>query len=406
VATAVRSPRLIAAGALATAAAALLSGCGVGSLGLAGSDVAPESRATLTVTSMQGEKPATPGEPIVVTVADGRFTSVVVKNPNGRTVKGTLSRDGRTWTSQLRSLGYGATYTVDATAVDREGVPSTTSERFSTLVPSATAGASISPRDGAVMGVGMPLYVRFDQDIADRAAVEKRLEVTTSGPTPIVGAWSWTSDREVSYRPRTYWPANTTIAVTARLTGVELAPGVWGDKDRTHTIRTGDAMVSTVNMRTHVLTVTRNGKAIRSIPITTGKQGFETRSGVKVIIGKERTRLMDASTGGTSQGDPEYYRLTVEYAMRLTWSGEFLHAAPWSVGAQGSANVSHGCTGMSTANAAWLYANSRPGDVVVYTGNNKALERDNGITAWNVPWQKWIDGSALGARPTAVAVTA
>jgi lipoprotein-anchoring transpeptidase ErfK/SrfK len=77
-----------------------------------------------------------------------------------------------------------------------------------------------------------------------------------------------------------------------------------------------------------------------------------------VIMMKERTRLMDASTGGTDRSDPEYYRLTVEYAMRLTWTGEFLHAAPWSVGSQGRANVSHGCTGMSTSNAAWLYANS------------------------------------------------
>ncbi len=156
-------------------------------------------------------------------------------------------------------------------------------------------------------------------------------------------------------------------------------------------------MVSYVDMRTDMMRVTKDGKLVRMIPITTGKPGFESRSGVKVIMNKERTRIMDAATGGTAKTDPEYYRLQVEYAMRLTWSGEFLHAAPWSVAHQGHTNVSHGCTGMSTANAAWLYANSEIGDVVVYTGHDKPMEPGNGITVWNTSWAKWQTYSVLSA---------
>lgn len=154
-------------------------------------------------------------------------------------------------------------------------------------------------------------------------------------------------------------------------------------------------MVSYVDMNTHMMRVTRDGKTVRNIPITTGKVGFETRSGVKVIMNKERTRIMDAATGGTDTADPEYYRLEVEYAMRLTYSGEFLHAAPWSVSHQGHSNVSHGCTGMSTSNAAWLYENSTIGDVVVYSAGHRSMEQSNGIGVWNVSWERWQQYSVL-----------
>ena len=210
-----------------------------------------------------------------------------------------------------------------------------------------------------------------------------------------MGGWRWQTDDQLVYRPQVFWPGNATIALTASFKGVRFSSALWGEKDVTSTFHTGPAMVSYVDMRTDQLRVTQDGKAIRTIPITTGKPGFETRSGVKVIMSKERTRIMDAATGGTAKTDPEYYRLEVEYAMRVTNSGEFLHAAPWSVAHQGHSNVSHGCTGMSTSNAAWLYAHSRPGDVVIYTGNGRSMEAGNGIGLWNISWSHWKKYSAL-----------
>jgi lipoprotein-anchoring transpeptidase ErfK/SrfK len=141
--------------------------------------------------------------------------------------------------------------------------------------------------------------------------------------------------------------------------------------------------------------VRRNGKVLRVVPVTTGKEGFATRNGVKVIISRESSRQMDAETTGLKKTDPEYYNVKVKYAMRVTWSGEFLHAAPWSVGSQGRANVSHGCTGMSTENAKWLFERSKMGDVVKFVGSKRPLESYNGYTMWNMGLASWARQSAL-----------
>ncbi len=145
----------------------------------------------------------------------------------------------------------------------------------------------------------------------------------------------------------------------------------------------------------HVV-VLDNGRLLRTIPISAGAPGFITRSGVKVIIEKFRSKTMDAATTGVDPGDPEYYNIeNVEYAQRVTYSGEFLHAAPWSVGSQGAANVSHGCVGMSTEAAAWLYGLTKRGDVVDVTGSDRPMEPTNGWGDWNVPWDQYREGSAL-----------
>jgi lipoprotein-anchoring transpeptidase ErfK/SrfK len=143
--------------------------------------------------------------------------------------------------------------------------------------------------------------------------------------------------------------------------------------------------------------VVRNGTLLRSIPISAGKPGFTTRSGTKVIIEKFRRKRMNAATTGISESDPEYYDINnVEYAQRVTYSGEFLHAAPWSVGSQGYANVSHGCVGMSTEAAGWLYGLTKIGDPVEVTGTDRHMELTNGYGDWNLPWREYKQGSALG----------
>jgi lipoprotein-anchoring transpeptidase ErfK/SrfK len=243
----------------------------------------------------------------------------------------------------------------------------------------------------------MPVTLTLDQRLtttAGKAAFERSLAVRADGEQ-VAGAWAWQSDNVVEYRPEAYWPGHATITVAARLNGRRITSSIWGASDRSLSFTTGAAMVSYIDIQKHTMRVTRDGKTIKRIPITTGKDGFTTRSGVKVISTKEPTRLMDASTGGTLVNDPEYYRLEVQWAMRLTNSGEFIHAAPWSVSHQGKENVSHGCTGMSTENAKWLYDRSRIGDVVVYTGSDRRMQSWNGIGLWNTPYDEWKTGSAL-----------
>jgi lipoprotein-anchoring transpeptidase ErfK/SrfK len=358
-----------------------------------------QSRATISA-QPSGQKKVDPGQQVTIIAKDGQLEDVVVTGPKGP-LKGAISADGTTWTAKRDNLAFGTTYTVKATAVDQRGVPTTHSDAFRTLEPKAFFGGTVSPRAGATVGVGMPISVTFDRGITDKKAVEEALVVYT--PEPIEGAWSWASDSVVQFRPKKYWPANIDVTVDMNFKGVKAAKRIYGDKDTSTTFSIGPRMVTQVDAATHTAKVFRDGEKLRTMPITTGKSGFETRSGIKVIVSKERTRLMDAATGGTDPSDPEYYSIEVEYAMRVTYSGEFLHAAPWSVGSQGFANVSHGCVGMSTANAQWLYDLSNIGDVVEVTGTSNQQNLGNGITVWNEDWDQWLEGSKTGSVMTLAA---
>ena len=341
-----------------------------------------------------GPDRAKPVEPVIVTATGGLLADVEVRGPKG-IIPGTMSDDGTSWQSDVRSLRYDTTYTVSATAIDVRGVPVSSTSEFTTVAPDAFfSGTVVSPGSGAMVGVGMPLIVSFDHTIKNRADVERALVVHT--PTPIEGAWAWRDERTVEFRPFVYWPGNIDVQLTANLNGVQASRDVYGKGLIDAGFSTGPSMVTKVNAKEHVAKVFRDGELVRTIPITTGKDGFETRSGTKVIVSKERTRLMDAATGGTNSSDPEYYRLTVEYAMRVTYSGEFLHAAPWSVGSQGRANVSHGCIGMSTSNAEWLYGQTMVGDVVEVTGTSNKQNLGNGITVWTESWPDWLSRSSAG----------
>ncbi len=343
-------------------------------------------QATLTLSPASGKRKVNPKTPVVVEPSDGQLSDVRVVDGSGHKLKGAVDSDG-VWRSKPKLLKFATTYTVTAHAIDASGRKTLGQSVFRTLKPSATLTTSISPVAGSTVGVGMPVIVRLSAPVTKRRAVQSALTVTTS--REVNGSWSWISDRELHWRPETYWPADTDVAIKVRLKGLQAGNGVWGTEDRTVRYHVGSDTISTVDIKEHTLTVTQGGKVVRTIPITTGKDGFRTRGGIKVITSKERYRVMDAATIDIQRNDPEYYRLKVEYAMRLTWSGEFLHAAPWSVANQGREDVSHGCTGMSLEDAAWLFGISKVGDVVIYTGSSRSLESGNGWTDWNVSWSDW-----------------
>ncbi|MGZ4608790.1 MAG: L,D-transpeptidase [Actinomycetes bacterium] len=335
-----------------------------------------------------------PDDKVTVTATDGKLTSVTVLDGNGRNVEGQLASDGSSWTA-TGTLRLAQHYRIAATAVDADGRRVDSSAFFATLKPKTVLTTSISPLSGATVGVGMPIIVRFNKAVSDRAAVERGLTVQSS--KTIEGGWYWVSDTEVHYRPKTFWPANNKVTLDVALRGVKAAEGLWGTKNRSVTFSTAASMVSIVNVPRHTLSVYRNGRLARTIPVSTGKAGFLTRNGTKVVLEKFTMKVMDASTIGIKKGTPEYYRLEVPYALRVTWSGEFVHAAPWSTSSQGRANVSHGCVGMSMSNAIWLFNQTHIGDVVKVVGSPRTLEPGNGYTDWNVAWSKWLQGSALAS---------
>ena len=328
-------------------------------------------------------------------VTDGTFQSVAVAGRSGQ-LEGTLAADKLSWQSTGR-LQPGETYRVKGVAVDADGHETVYRSRFTTEALSLDQQAfpSFFPLPGATVGVGMPAIIRFDVPIENKASIEKHLHVTSVPAQP--GAFHWISDTEVHWRPQSYWQPGTKVTVDADIDSIPAGNGTFGQKSRTSTFTIGRSMVSKVDTKTDQMRVFRDGKLIRTIPITTGEQPkFTTRSGVKVIVEKYRKKRMNSETVGIDPNGPDGYNIAgVEYAMRITYSGEFVHAAPWSVASQGRANVSHGCTGMSTANAEWLYSQTLIGDVVEYTGTDKPMTLTNGIGDWNLTFDQKSQGSEL-----------
>jgi lipoprotein-anchoring transpeptidase ErfK/SrfK len=359
------------------------------------SSSATPTPAELTISPAKGAADVLPTEPVVVTATSGTLGEVTVADAKGAKVEGAIGTDG-TWTSSAR-LAPSAAYTVTAVATGPDGTPSTTTSTFSTLKPKVTATYGIL-NSGETVGVGMPVSIQFDSAVATpqmRAEVEKLVKVATSPAQP--GAWGWLDNRQLMWRPVNYWLPGTKVTISAPLTGVQTGEGKWVANNDNASFTVGSSMISTVDIKRHVMTVTRSGKVIKTIPISAGRPGpqTETRSGIKVIIRKEGTVVMDSTSIGIKKGQPGYYKITTQSAMRVTWTGEYLHSAPWSVGSQGSANVSHGCVNMSPANAAWMYAASKAGDIVKFTGSNRVFQPAEGIGVWQYTFAKWKAQSAL-----------
>jgi lipoprotein-anchoring transpeptidase ErfK/SrfK len=349
--------------------------------------------AAVTVNVDKGATNVPVDQPIEIAVTDGTLSKVSVTSEAGD-LAGAIAADDSGWAS-TDGLEPGATYNVRAVAEGDDGETVRHTSRFTTvpLTLDQQTYPSVAPLQGEEVGVGMPVVVTFDVPVKNRASFEKHMSVETTPAQP--GSWYWLSDNTAHWRPKTYWKAGTKVSVDIDVNGVPAGNGIYGQEDRKVDFKVGDANIYRVNAQTHQMRVFSNGKLLRTIPITTGKPGFTTRSGIKVITEKYESKRMNSETVGIS-GAEAYDLDNVQWAMRVTNSGEFIHAAPWSVGSQGYANVSHGCTGMSTDNAAWLYAMSKRGDVVEYTGTDRQMEPGNGYTDWNVPFPEYKQGSALG----------
>ncbi|HEY2878907.1 L,D-transpeptidase [Nocardioides sp.] len=328
-----------------------------------------------------------------VTADAGTLTSVAVSSKSG-TIPGKLSADRKTWTAGTL-LEPGTTYTVTSQAASDGGASIKRTTRFTTagLTLDQQTYPSIAPLDGQTVGVGMPVIVTFDVPVTDRASIEKHLHVVAQPAQK--GSWHWISNTEVHWRPARYWKAGSTVTVNADINSVPAGNGIFGQLDRTIQFHVGAAHVYKIDTRTDQMQVISNGKLLRTLPVTTGQQpAYTTRSGTKVIIEKFPSKDMNSETVGITGADA-YNIKGVQWAMRVTYSGEFIHAAPWSVADQGHANVSHGCTGLSTANADWLYHMTNIGDVVQYTGTDKPMEFTNGYGDWNESFSQYKAGSAL-----------
>ncbi len=244
----------------------------------------------------------------------------------------------------------------------------------------------VSPRP-ETYGVGIVVRIFFDHDVPEsaRTAVTDRITVTSSAPIGESG-WAWSDPRTAVFRPKDFWPAHSTVTIGAHPTGEVLGQVSgedlrWsGQADGAFSI--GASQVITVDAHTDQATVVRDGQTVRTMPISLGMPGWETRSGIKVLMEKYQVKRMTSASIGAE--DP--YILDAPHAIRLTDSGEFIHAAPWATARLGRRNGSHGCTNVSDADATWLYDHHLYGDPVITTGTSRPMEPDNGAGGvWNVP---------------------
>jgi len=338
-----------------------------------------------------------PNTAVTVRASTGSLGAVTLVDAKGTAVPGKADPEGSWATTELLRPSTAYTFMIEATGPD--GTTTSTSSTFTTLKPKIVATYGLIP-NGGVVGVGMPVIVQFGSIVvtkAQRAEVEKRVKVTTVPAQE--GAWGWLDSRQLMWRPKDFWKPGTKVTLSTTLHGLQTGEGKWIASDDRTSFTVGSAMVSSVDMKTHRMTVRRGGVVIRTFKVSTGKPGplTETRYGTKVIIERNSAITMDSSTlvPPIPKGDPSYYRIKTQWNLRLTWTGEFIHSAPWSVNAQGTENVSHGCTNMAPADAEWMFNNSKMGDVVKFTGSSRAFQPTQGIGVWVYDFAGWQAQSAI-----------
>ena len=391
-----RRARRLAAVAL-TAAAALLATACQGSAPVASklNSTAVSSRPAsavpqyLQISPATGSKNASPSDGITVTgVRGGKVSAVTVKASGTQPVTGTLSADGKSWHSTY-ALPTDQSYTVTATGKDAAGHPVTATSQFSTLKPSTAFHTQIFEGSGATYGVGMPIMLTFDHPITNKAAVERALTLTTS--KPVVGAWYWDGSEQLDFRPRDYWPADTTVSFSSHLDGVEGAPGVYGVHNLSQTFNIGQSVIAVADTKNFHTQVYIDGKLKYTWPISTGRAKTPTPNGTYLSVEKANPVRM---IGGGKKGSPGYYNELVNWAVRFTYSGDYYHSAPWSVVSQGESNVSHGCVNLAPQDAQTYYNLSVPGNPITIVASPKAGKWDDGWTQWFWSWSQYLAGSA------------
>ncbi|MFI7665517.1 Ig-like domain-containing protein [Nocardia sp. NPDC049526] len=349
-----------------------------------------------------------PLAPVVVTANDGMLTSVKLANEAGRSIEGIYTPDKTAW-KPVDPLGYGHTYTITAESLTITGRVGPTTSTFSTLAPNnqtkvymtTTGGTPLA--DGGTFGVGTVVVAHFDEDVPDKAVAEKRLSVTTN--PPVEGSWYWLDKRNAHWRPQQYFAPGTKVTAAANIYGADLGGGLYGQEDTKTTFTIGPSHVSIADDNTKQVQVFENGNLIRTMPTSMGRGGSEviggktltfwTQPGIYTVMDKGNPVIMDSSTYGLPVNSRLGYKEAIGWATRISTDGIYLHQLDSTVWAQGSQNLSHGCLNLSAANAQWFYNFAIPGDVVEVrnTGGAPLEVWQNGD--WGVPWDEWVQGSAL-----------
>ncbi|MFI1764220.1 Ig-like domain-containing protein [Streptomyces sp. NPDC020800] len=367
--------------------------------GKGGKDSSRTSTANIAISAKDGSTGASINA-TGVKVSDGKLTDVkMTVAGSGQAVQGAISADGSTWKPKQR-LERGTKYQIAATAKDANGRTAAANSIFTTVNSSDSFIGTYTPDDGSTVGVGMPVSFTFDKHITDKKAVQSHITVSSSSGQQVAGHWF--GDQRLDFRPQEYWKAGSKVTMKIDLDGVQGAKGISGVQKKTVTFTIGRSQVSTVDANTQTMTVVRDGRTIKQVPISAGSAQHTTYNGQMVISEKFVQTRMNGSTVGFGG---EYDISDVPHAMRLTTSGTFIHGNYWYNKGNppfGREGTSHGCVGLADVQGAqgattakWFYDNSLIGDVVIVKNSpDKTVSPDNGLNGWNMAWSAWTAGSA------------
>ena len=328
--------------------------------------------------------------PVLVSTTAGRLTGVEVAGASGLPLAGTFA-SSRHWWQSSSPLAPATDYRITAFVTAPSGVTTRSTSTFRTLAPAGFVGATLFPGDAMTVGVAQPVVIRFNHVINSdgaRAAVLAHLTVTES--RPVAGGWHWFSATELHFRPTAYWPVGEKITVASDLDGWNAGDGLWGEGHHSVQFTIGDTHVAVANLATDQMTVSNNGRVIATYPFSGGRPMYPTMNGLHIVLDRQSVVRMVSSTNGIPVNSPDGYDELVYDDVHISDSGEYVHAAPWSVSSQGRINVSHGCINLSPADAAAFFAFSRVGDLIQVVGGPRPAELgDHGVMDWGSDWTQW-----------------
>jgi len=345
---------------------------------------------SIRFTPAAGAKNVPPDQPIAIASELGHLTRVHVRSTDGSNVNGRWNPATGQWKSR-GVLAYDTVYRVTATVTGASHLLAQTTAAFRTLAPTNRVTASVFPTDGMSVGVGQPIVFTFSQPVppSARAGLARHIIVAVSG-APVAGGWHWFNDHELHYRPKALWPSGRKVTVVWALNGWNAGGGSWGDGVGATHFTIGDSHVAIANLASFTMTVTDNGRVVATYPISGGRPTDPTMGGTHIVLDRESVVRMNSATNGVPVNSPDGYDELVYNDVHISDSGEYVHAAPWSVSHQGNANVSHGCINLSPADAQAFFDFSRIGDVVIVTGGPRPPAfGDHGVMDWSTDWSQY-----------------